>query len=45
MEFQDMANQYDVMAVPKIVINEKSSFEGALPENAFMEEIMKALKG
>ncbi len=44
MEFQEMANHYDVMAVPKIVINDKSSFEGALPENAFMAEIMKALK-
>ena len=45
MEFQDMANQYEVMAVPKIVINDKASFEGALPENMFINEIMKALKG
>jgi len=41
MEFPEWANQYDVMAVPKVVINDTNSFEGALPEKEFVEEVMK----
>ena len=43
MEFPELANKYEVMAVPKIVINETVSFEGALPEEQFLEYIEKAL--
>ena len=32
------------MAVPKIVINEEHSFEGAYPEDAFADEVLKAIK-
>ncbi|MEM3227773.1 MAG: thioredoxin family protein [Candidatus Micrarchaeaceae archaeon] len=45
MEFPEWANQYDVMAVPKVVINETTSFEGALPEKQFVEQVMKAAGG
>lgn len=42
MEFPDLANKYEVMAVPKIVINDAVSFEGAMPEQFFLEQIMEA---
>lgn len=44
MEFPDLADKYSVMAVPKIVINDKISFEGALPEEMFVDYIKKALQ-
>jgi thioredoxin family protein len=42
-EFPDLAGRYRVFAVPKIVINEKASFEGALPEEFFVDEVLKAV--
>ncbi|MGC8586441.1 MAG: protein disulfide oxidoreductase [Candidatus Micrarchaeia archaeon] len=44
MEFEELSNKYEVMAVPKIVINDAVSFEGALPEDAFMEYVKEAAK-
>ncbi|PUA32029.1 MAG: glutaredoxin [Candidatus Terraquivivens tikiterensis] len=44
IEFPQLANKYDVMAVPKIVINDVLSFEGALPEPHFVEYILLAIK-
>ncbi|MGC8648617.1 MAG: protein disulfide oxidoreductase [Candidatus Micrarchaeia archaeon] len=41
-EFPDLSQDYGVMAVPKIVINDKESFEGAQPEEVFLEYIRKA---
>ncbi len=43
IEFPELANKYGVMAVPKIVINEKVSFEGALPESEFLDYVMMAV--
>ncbi len=43
-EFPQLSNKYEVMAVPKIVINENISFEGALPETHFLEQIGLALE-
>jgi len=43
IEFPHLANKYDVMAVPKVVINDKVSFEGALPEPHFLEHVLLAL--
>ena len=43
-EFPHLAQKYGVMGVPKIVINEKHSFEGALPENLFVENVLHAAK-
>ncbi len=43
-EFPHLTNKYQVMGVPKILINEKFGFEGGLPEAAFIDEIMKAYK-
>ncbi|MCX8187800.1 MAG: thioredoxin family protein [Nitrososphaeria archaeon] len=45
LEFPHLANRYQVMAVPKIVINDVLSFEGAVPEHLFLEYIYAALKG
>ena len=43
-EFPDLAGQYRVYAVPKTVINEQASIEGALPEKFFLEGILKAVE-
>lgn len=42
MEFQEMSSRYGVMGVPKIVINDTASFEGALPEDAFVAQVLSA---
>jgi glutaredoxin-like protein len=42
-EFPELANRYGVMAVPKIVINDKISFEGSIPEKDFLEQVLKAI--
>jgi glutaredoxin-like protein len=43
-EFPHLAQKYGVMGVPKIVINEAHSFEGALPENLFVEQVFNVVK-
>ncbi|MCS7209454.1 MAG: thioredoxin family protein [Fimbriimonadales bacterium] len=40
-EFPELANQYGVMAVPKVVINDRHSFEGALPEPMFVQQVLR----
>ena len=42
-EFPHLANKYAVMGVPKVVINENSFFEGALPEGGYVNKIFEAL--
>jgi len=44
-EFMHLGQKYSVMGVPKVVINETHSFEGALPEHLFLEEVQKAVEG
>ncbi|MEM0328994.1 MAG: thioredoxin family protein [Nitrososphaerota archaeon] len=44
LEFPHLAHKYQVMAVPKIVINDRVSFEGALPEPIFVEYVLAAVK-
>ena len=34
-----------VMAVPKTVVNDRVSFEGALPEAAFVDAVLGAVNG
>jgi hypothetical protein len=43
-EFPGLAGEYRVYAVPKTVINESDSLEGALPEEFFLDEILKTLE-
>ena len=42
-EFPDLSRAYRVMAVPKIVINDKVEFEGALPEPQFLDAVLRAV--
>ncbi|WP_297520813.1 thioredoxin family protein [Thermococcus sp.] len=48
IEYPEWADQYSVMAVPKIVIQvdgeDKVQFEGAYPEKMFMEKLLAALE-
>jgi len=44
IEFPQLANKYGVMAVPKVVINDVVSFEGALPEPQFLHYVMHAIQ-
>ena len=43
IEYNELAQKYNVMAVPKIVINDKVQFEGAVPEHVFLDMVKKAL--
>ncbi len=42
-EFPDVAGKYRVYAVPKTVINETASVEGSLPEEFFLDEVLKVV--
>ena len=42
-EFPDLAQRYQVIAVPKIVINDKVGFEGAIPERDFLGAVLRAV--
>lgn len=42
-EFPTIAQRYNVYAVPKIVINETTQFEGSLDESSFLEKIRTAV--
>jgi len=41
-EFPQLSNQYNVMAVPKVVINEDTRFEGAIPEDDYVSFVAQA---
>ena len=41
-EFPELSRAYRVMAVPKVVINERVQFEGALPEREFLAAVLEA---
>jgi len=41
-EFPELSRAYRVMAVPKIVINDRVEFEGALPEPEFLAAVLEA---
>ena len=42
-EFPELSQRYQVMAVPKIVINDKVGFEGAIPERDFLGAVLQAV--
>ena len=42
-EFPEISQRYQVMAVPKVVINDKVQFEGALPEPDFLGAVLQAV--
>jgi len=43
LEFQELSNRYNVLAVPKTIINDQIFFEGAVPETLFLQQVLKAL--
>ncbi len=43
-EFPHLAYKYAVRGVPKVVINEDTSFEGALPEAMFVQSVLQAIQ-
>ena len=44
MEFPDLARRYAVRGVPKIVINDRAEFVGALPETEFLAQVRNAVE-
>ena len=44
MEFPDLARRYGVRGVPKIVINDRAEFVGALPEAEYLAQIRAAVE-
>jgi len=40
-EFPEWSQKYSVYAVPKVVINDKEQFEGALPEDEYLKHVIK----
>lgn len=43
-EFPHLANRFQVYAVPKTVVNETTSFEGAVPEDEFLANVLKSIQ-
>jgi len=44
VEFPQLSQKYNVSGVPKTVINDKYEFVGALPEEAFVQELKAAIQ-
>ena len=42
-EFPDLARKYRVTGVPKTVVNETVTFEGAVPEEEFLAHVLEAV--
>jgi glutaredoxin-like protein len=42
-EFPHLANRFNVMGVPRTVVNDTGFIEGAVPEARFLQEILKAV--
>ncbi|MCJ7611332.1 MAG: thioredoxin family protein [Candidatus Aminicenantes bacterium] len=43
-EFPHLSDRFNVMGVPRTIINETAFIEGALPEDRFLEEVLKAVQ-
>jgi predicted DsbA family dithiol-disulfide isomerase len=44
IEFPDLTRRYAVRGVPKIVINDRAEFVGALPEAEYLAQIRAAVE-
>jgi glutaredoxin-like protein len=42
MEFPELADRFEVQAVPRIVIDDRVAIEGAIPPDRFVDAVMKA---
>ncbi|MCS7207572.1 MAG: thioredoxin family protein [Dehalococcoidia bacterium] len=45
LEFPYLAERYHVHGVPKTIINETVSLEGAVPEPRFIDALLRAVHG
>jgi hypothetical protein len=43
-EFPHLVQKYHVMGVPRTVVNETVSFEGAVSEAEFLSQVLKAVE-
>ena len=43
-EFPELSRAYQVMGVPKGVINDRVQFEGAVPERDFLGAVLQAVE-
>lgn len=43
-EFPYLAHRYNVAGVPRTIINESITIEGAVPEEAFLQNVLKAVR-
>jgi hypothetical protein len=43
-EFPELSRAYQVMGVPKVVINDRVQFEGAVPEPDFLSAVLQAVE-
>ena len=43
-EFPELSRAYRVMGVPKVVINDRVQFEGAVPEPEFLGAVLQAVE-
>ena len=43
-EFPELSQRYHGMGVPKVVINDRVEFEGAVPEPHFLNAVLKAVE-
>ena len=43
-EFPELSRAYHVMGVPKVVINDRVQFEGAVPEADFLGAVLRAVE-
>lgn len=41
-EFPDLAARYQVMGVPKTIVNDVEEFVGAVPEDEFVAHVLRA---
>lgn len=42
-EFAELSDRYQVYAVPLTVANDKIRIEGGLPENVFVDQLLKGM--
>jgi len=40
-EFPDLVGKYRIFAVPKTIVNDGGFVEGSLPEEAFLDEVLR----
>jgi predicted DsbA family dithiol-disulfide isomerase len=43
-EYPDLARKYRVTGVPKSIVNEKIEIMGAVPQDAFVDQVLAALQ-